>query len=205
MRLVYLFCCLIPAIVGFTGVANAQQIPPGTFKRPWYVPDQAVVQFAGNVGFLSAGLGYAFKQDKMNLDFLYGFTPGFEAKTSIHTVTGKFTYSPWRKNINLNYTWEPFQFGTGISYSIGPQFYTALPKHYPDGYYFWTTSFRLLPFMSTTVSKIVKDPDSVGGIKRVKAYLEVGTHDLAVLSVVTNKTLNPRDIISLAVGTKLLF
>ncbi len=205
MKPVYLFYCLFVAFVNFTRTASAQQIAFKEYKRPWYVPDQAVVQFAGNIGFLSAGLGYSLKQDKINLDFLYGFTPGFEAQTNIHTVTGKFTYSPWRKNVNQRYTWEPFQFGAGINYSLGPQFYTTLPKHYPDGYYFWTTSFRLLPFISTAMSKNLGNTTSSVGIKKVRVYLEVGTHDLAVLSVATNKTLNPWDIISLAMGTKLLF
>lgn len=205
MKLKLLFYSWLWVLVNFSFTVWAQEAPAAAIKQKWYVPHHASLQFAGNIGFLAAGFGYSFKQDKINLDFLYGYTPGFEAGTSIHSLTSKFTYSSWNKKISKKYTWEPFQFGLGINYSFGPQFFTALPKHYPDGYYFWTTSFRLIPFISTAVSKPVSDKYAFTGIKKVKGYLEAGTHDLAILSVVTNKSINPWNILSLAVGTKFIF
>ncbi|RDC63918.1 hypothetical protein [Adhaeribacter pallidiroseus] len=205
MKIIYLIWTWFTLLVSINGTAWAQDTQLIAVKRKWYIPNQATLQFAGNIGFVSAGLGYSLRQDKINLDFLYGFTPGFEAQTSIHTLTGKFTYTAWNKQYTSGYNWEILQFGSSISYSFGPQFYTALPKHYPDGYYFWTTSFRLVPFMSTALGKTTSGKLAETGIKRVKAYLEVGTHDLAVLSIVTNKALNPWDIVSFAVGSKFMF
>ncbi|QNF34061.1 hypothetical protein HUW51_15510 [Adhaeribacter swui] len=204
MKMKYLVLALVLLVTG-SSTSLAQKADSIVIKQKWYIPQQVSLQFAGNIGFLSAGFGYMLKDDKIDLDFLYGFTPGFEAGTSIHSLTGKFTYARWKKRLNSRYSWQPFQFGLGISYSLGPQFYTSLPKHYPDGYYFWTTSFRLIPFISTAVSKKVSEKYAFTGIKTVKSYLEAGTHDLAVLSVVTNKSLKPSDILSLAIGAKFIF
>jgi hypothetical protein len=202
MKPAFIFCWCWIILVSHPLPGQAQEPGLVTSKRNWYLPDQAVVQFAGNIGLFSAGPGYILKRGKINLDFLYGYTPSFEAETSIHTVTLKFTYSRWHRKVAPVYIWEPFKFGLGISYSLGSQFYTTLPKRYPDGYYFWPTSFRLTPFISTSLSKAVGTEYTL--VKRVQAYGEIGTHDLAILSIINNKALKPWDIISFALGARFI-
>ncbi|PSR56900.1 hypothetical protein AHMF7605_27085 [Adhaeribacter arboris] len=203
MKTSYFLYFLFAYLMCFPFCGFAQEWQTIYAKRKWYLPDHTVVQFAGNIGFLAVGPGYSLAQDKINLDILYGYTPSFEAETSIHTLTGKFIYSPWQNRIKPGYIWEPLKFGAGVSYSLGSQFYTTLPRHYPDGYYFWPTSFRLTPFVGTSISKAVGNSNSL--IKQVQGYTEAGTHDLAILSLTTNKALSPWDIISFAFGVKLKF
>ena len=182
---------------------QAQDSHTANTDRPWYLPDHAVIQFAGNIGLLSAGPGYSYAQDKVQTDILYGITPGFETKTSIHILTAKTAYHPFKINLRNNYQLEPLRVGLGISYSVGHQFYTKWPARYPDGYYWWTTSFRLTPFLGASISRPVGNENSA--IKRVQLYSEFGTHDLAVVSFINNKNFPLGRILNIAIGTKLVF
>ena len=197
IKLLWLLVFLIPAL------GQAQDSFTSNTTRPWYYPDHAVVQFAGNIGLLSAGPGYSFLRDRVDAEALYGLVPGFEGRTSIHILTAKFSYRPWKINLKSGYLLEPLKLGTGISYSIGPQFHTTWPGRYPDGYYWWTTSFRFTPFVGTTISR------KVGGglsfIKRVQVYSELGTNDLALVSFIGNKKLGFTEIWNIALGTRLVF
>ena len=189
------------AFKGFT--AAAQDSHTTDTDRKWYLPDHVTLQFAGNIGMFSAGPGYSYLHDKVNTDLLYGFVPGFDTNTSIHILTAKNYYTPYRYTFKEDFQWEILKLGTGISYSIGRQFFTTLPKRYPDKYYWWASSLRLTPFIGTAVSaKVVIDATI---IKRLQFYTELGTTDLDMVSKFGNKKLPLFDIFNLAIGTKLVF
>jgi|SRR5688572_24354687 len=181
----------------------AQDSHTSDTDRKWYIPDHAVLQFAGNIGLLSAGPGYSYLNDYVHTEILYGFVPGFDANTSIHILTAKNSYHPWKIKLKNDYLFEPIKVGTGISYSIGPQFYTSLPKRYPDKYYWWAPSLRFTPFLGSTISRKVGDENTA--IKRVELYAEIGSTDLDIVSFSVNKTLPFWDILNLAIGTKLVY
>jgi hypothetical protein len=84
-KLLWLLVFLIPAL------GQAQDSFTGNTTRPWYYPDHAVVQFAGNIGLLSVGPGYSFLRDRVDAEALYGLVPGLEGRTSIHILTAKFS------------------------------------------------------------------------------------------------------------------
>jgi len=183
--------------------AFAQDSHTTNTSRKWYLPDHLTLQFAGNIGMISAGPGYSYLHDKINTDVLYGFVPSFESKTSIHILTAKNYYTPFRHTFNNASQWEIIKIGTGVSYSFGPQFYTTWPKRYPDSYYWWASSLRLTPFIGTAISAKVGNEATV--IKRVQLYAEVGTTDLDIVSKLDNQNLSVYDILNLAIGTKLVF
>ncbi|MGV3587078.1 MAG: hypothetical protein ACO1OF_08765 [Adhaeribacter sp.] len=194
---------LLGVLLLIAAATKAQDSHTTNSNRPWYLPDHAVVQFAGNIGLFSAGPGYSYAHDKVQTDILYGITPGFETKTSIHILTAKTAYHPVKVMLKNGYMLEPLRLGLGISYSAGHQFYTKWPSRYPDGYYWWTTSFRLTPFIGASLSRKVGDGNAA--IKRVQLYSELGTHDLALISFFNNKHLPVHRILNIAVGTKLVF
>jgi len=196
----YTFLFLL-TLSGFS--ASAQDSHTTNTDRKWYLPDHVTLQFAGNIGMLSAGPGYSYLNDKVNTDFLYGFVPGFESNTSIHILTAKNYYSPFRVVLNEDFHWEALKIGTGVSYSIGQQFFTSLPKRYPDNYYWWASSLRFTPFIGTAISAKVGNDATI--IKRLQFYTELGTTDLDLVSKFDNKELPVFDIINLSIGTKLVF
>lgn len=198
IKTVFLFALSLFATTTF-----AQDSHTTNTDRKWYYPDHVTLQFAGNIGMFAAGPGYSYLHDKVNTDVLYGFVPGFEANTTIHILTAKNYYTPFRVTSTSNFQWEPIKIGTGVSYSIGSQFFTSLPKRYPDNYYWWASSLRLTPFIGTAIS--VKVGNDATAIKRVQLYTEVGTNDLDLASKFSNQSLSYYDILNLAIGTKLVF
>ncbi|MBK0402433.1 hypothetical protein I5M27_05515 [Adhaeribacter sp. BT258] len=195
--------CLLLFIANASFGAYAQDSHTSDTDRKWYIPDHAVAQFAGNIGLISAGVGYSYLHDKVQTDIMYGFVPAFESNTSIHILTAKTAWHPWSVDLEKGYLLEPLRLGTGISYSYGPQFFTSLPKRYPDKYYWWASSLRFTPFIGTAISKKIGRDATM--IKRVQLYGELGTTDLDVVSKFGNKHLPIWDILNLAFGTKFIF
>jgi hypothetical protein len=183
-------------------LGQAQDSYTGITDRPWYFPDHVALQFAGNIGLLAAGPGYSFARDRVDAELLYGFVPGFESKTGIHIITAKFSCRPWKIMLKNDYLLEPLKLGTGVSYSVGPQFHSTWPGRYPDGYYWWTTSVRFTPFIGPTLSRKVGNGHTL--IKRVQVYGELGTNDLALVSFINNKKLTFTEIWNIALGTRLV-
>lgn len=197
---------LIFALSLLAAGAFAQDSHTTNTARKWYLPDHVTIQFAGNIGLLSAGPGYSYLHDKINTDFLYGYVPGFETADTdagIHILTAKNYYTPFRHTFKEDYQWEIVKVGFGVSYSMGQQFFTSLPKRYPDKYYWWASSLRLTPFIGTALSAKVGNDATI--IKRVQLYAELGTNDLDIVSITSNKSLSVYDILNLAIGTKLVF
>jgi len=183
--------------------AQAQDSFTGNSTRPWYYPDHVVIQFAGNIGLFSAGPGYSFARDKMDAEALYGVVPAFDGDSPIHIFTAKVSRRPWKVQLKKDFVFEPLKFGLGISYSAGSQFHSTWPGRYPEGHYWWTNSLRFTPFLGPTISKKVGSGLSL--VKRVQAYAELGTNDLAFISFVNNKKLAITEIWNIGLGTRLVF
>ena len=121
----------------------------------------------------------------------------------IQFAGNKISYRPWKIDLKKDFVLEPLKVGTGISYSAGSQFQSTWPGRYPEGYYWWTNSYRFTPFLGPTISKKVGSGLSL--IKRVQAYAELGTNDLALVSFVNNKKLAITEIWNIGLGTRLVF
>lgn len=183
--------------------SSAQDSHTTNTDRKWYIPDHAVLQFAGNIGLLSAGPGYSYLKDKVNSDILYGYVPAYESNSGVHMLTVKTSYRPYLVDLSEGYLLEPLRVGSGVSYSYGSQFYTSWPKRYPDRYYWWASSLRLTPFIGSAISRKIGNDDTI--IKRVQLYAELGSTDLDIVSKFNNKSLPLWDVLNLAVGSKLVF
>lgn len=98
------------------------------------VPDFALVQFAGNIGVLSGGVGYSFLDNKILSSISYGYVPHFIGGTTIHTIA-------WRNNFQL-YSWNLNQqnnliayANAGINIEPGDHSLLKIPERFPEGYY----------------------------------------------------------------------
>ncbi|MFC5269810.1 hypothetical protein [Adhaeribacter terreus] len=202
MKNIIKYCLLLCILCGSFNLL-AQDSHTSDTDRRWYIPDHAVAQFAGNIGLVSVGVGYSYLNDKVQTDILYGFVPAFESKTSIHIVTAKNAYHPFAIDLANDYVFEPLRIGAGVSYSAGPQFFTRLPKRYPNRYYWWASSLRLTPFLGMSISKKVGHEATI--VKRVQLYAELGSTDLDIVSKFDNETIPVWDILNLAIGTKIVF
>ncbi|MBC3541091.1 hypothetical protein ACFSC6_06650 [Rufibacter sediminis] len=202
-----LFCCLLfstSATWAQEAADTTRQIPSDKIDRPknkWYAPDYAVVQHAGLIGILAAGVGYDFgKHDRTNAELLYGFTPGYGIKHTTHTFTTKIYYQSHPKPLFHDFQISWIKAGAGISMTIGEQFETFFPQKYPEGYYIWPTATRILPFVGSSLGREFKGRNRP---KYAEFYYEIGTSDVMIVDKYRNKGISIPDILNLAIGLRL--
>jgi hypothetical protein len=163
-----------------------------------WLPDHTKVQYAGGIGFLSVGVGYHTKKDKLQGDVYYGFTPESVGGLDIHALSVKGTWFPL-KPLNRK-TWQvrPLSAGLLVNYTFGKQYFGFSPDNYPYDYYNFPTALHLGAFIGGQVNKQVS---SRRGVKRIGLYYELGTYDVELASYVRNRrALSVTDILNLGIG-----
>ncbi len=96
-----------------------------------FLPDHATIQYAGGIGFLSAGFGYESKKLKTSFDFFYGYVPEEVGGVDIHSITGKFTWNPLSRWMNKDTRIDWLKTGLLINYVFGKQYFLFSPEHFP--------------------------------------------------------------------------
>ena len=184
--------------IGITLNAKAQK---------FLIPEDAIVQYAGSIGYLSVGAGYElFGNKRGNLDINYGFVP--ESKGgALHILTAKFAYRPFVIKIGNFAKIYPFNPGIFIRYTLnnnlGFNFDTV---QYPKGYYYFSEAAR--PHLSfsnefqLTKGKILERT----GLKALSIYSEFNTNDYYLINYFQNTTaLSVTDIFKLGIGIRVKF
>jgi hypothetical protein len=135
------------------------------------VPDYFKNQFAGNIGFISAGLGYGVLNERLQFDFLYGYVPESAGGTEIHTFTTKANLLPIKIRLSNKYELYPLTLSGFMSYTPGDQYETKWPDKYPEGYY------KPTAFYSGIAAGLRFRIKSTGGFLKndTDLYTEVGT------------------------------
>lgn len=171
------------------------------------VPDEAILQFAGSIGYVSGGIGYElFKNDRGNLDFIYGFVPGSKGGV-LNMATVKFAYKPWEIKVKDLIKIYPFNPGVFLTYTFHEDLsYRFSEDQYPKNYYNWSEALRPhlsfsneLEFDGTKLWKGSK-------IKAISLYSEFNTNDYYLINYFQNMSaLTPSDIFALGIGLRLKF
>jgi len=167
------------------------------------IPDEAVAQHGGSIGYASAGFGYNFfKEDKGSLDFTYGYVP--ESKGGkLHIFAGKFSYKPIKIKVKDWANIYPLNPGVFISYHPAKQFAKWNKYQYPRGYYWWSKSIRYHASLSTE-AKIKMAPNSK--IEAIGIYSEFNTNDLYLVSWYKNQDSMPFwEIVKIGYGVRVYF
>jgi len=192
---------LLTAVLVLPFTALGQEADSMSQSRKWYVPDAAVIQYAGNMGMLSAGPGYDLAKKKIALDLLFGYVPKFEAEEIGRIISLKATYKPFRIALNEKYTLIPVQGGLGVSYHFGDQFSTSWEGPIPKGYYWWPTSWRVLGFAGAAINRKIEDST----VKNLELYGGLGTYDLVTTAWYRDDRLTLWDIMSASAGVRISF
>lgn len=170
-------------------------------EKSWYIPDYVKLQFAGNIGFLSAGVGYKLIAKTWYTEFLYGFVPKTisEAKP-VHLITNKNTFTLFTKELGNHYTISPIT-GFTATLETGNNSYLKFPDQFPRGYYV-TNAVHFTIFGGVNVHKYF--PDSKV-IKAIDFYYEVGTVETYFYYAVTSKEVSLDDVFSSSIGVNFYF
>ena len=198
----YIFKILFTKIFLSAGVINATA---QSFK--FLIPDDAIVQFAGSIGYVSAGAGYeVFKNKRGVIDIHYGYVPASKGG-ELHIVTAKFAYKPFE--IKLKEWGKLYPFNPGIFFSY--TFHKDLPfkfssGKYPAGYYYWSSALR--PHLSVS-NEIEFQTDHIwrnSPFKKISIYSEFNSVDYYLVNYFQNlKAVSLTDIFHLGIGIRLKF
>jgi hypothetical protein len=164
-------------------------------ERLWYVPDHAKLQLAGNVGFLSPGLGYAFLRSRLEADAFFGWVPEAIGGTDIVSVTGKLSALPFRTEVGM-VSLRPLVLGLQLTYTFGDQYFVRPPSRFPGNYYDFPTALRAGASFGSAAEVLV-------GGRTVGAYVELVALDVMLRVWADNpRTVGAWDVFSLAIGVR---
>jgi hypothetical protein len=163
---------------------------PGEGGRPWYAPDHGKLQLAGNIGFLSPGLGYAWGR-RLEGDVFFGWVPEAIGGTDIFSVSGKLTWTPWSID-SRPWAFRPLTAALQLTYTFGDQYELFRP-------YFIPTALRSALALGADVSRQL-------GKRTVAIYGELVALDMGLIYWLSDsEALGPEDVFSVAVGVRIDF
>jgi hypothetical protein len=172
-----------------------------TRSRRWYLPHYVPVQYAGNIGFFSTGLGYTSNKENYELNILYGYVPASIGNQYIHMITAKNIFPLTRIPSRNNQTIIPY-LGLGLMAEVGGQAFFTLPSHYPDGYYDFPKNLHVIGFGGAKLQYLFQDDTTF--LRGLEFYAEAGTIDVYVWYKVISEEIKFNEIFSLALGVNFL-
>lgn len=175
------------------------------------IPTHFVIQNAGNMGLLSAGIGWSYgKKRKWETELLFGFIPKHDSSRPKFTTTFKGNFIPWRIDLTKmskkipeqRWLFEPLTTSLYLNTVYGHEFWKSQPGRYPDGYYeFMSTKFRLnVGFGERLTFKLPEKSRFI--TKRVTLFYEISTCDLYIRSFLQGNGVKFTDIFGCSIGAK---
>ncbi len=175
------------------------------YRKHWdaLIPTQFVIQNAGNMGLLSAGLGWNYgKRGKWETHLLFGFIPKHKSPRAKMTMTIKENFIPWSIDLKRGWRFEPLSTSFYVNTVFGGEFWKSQPDRYPDGYYFMSTKLHLNVALGQQFTFEIPREKRKGS-KSITLFYEISTCDLYIRSKFLDHSVPWKDILGLSLGVKL--
>ena len=168
------------------------------------IPTQFIMQYAGNMGFMSIGIGWDYgKHKQWETKLMFGYLPKISSRRGKLTMTLKENYLPWSMYLKQGWMLEPLSCGLYLNTVFGSEFWGNQPSRYPDKYYEpLNTKVRIHVFLGQRITKIIP-ANKRKFLKSISAFYEVSACDLYVRLLVMEKKVRLQDIMCLSVGVKM--
>lgn len=170
------------------------------------IPNLFLTQFAGNIGFLSFGIGWdSGKNEQWESHAMLGFIPHFAMNDDMMTFTIRECFVPWQLGVNGIVSVSPLVASMSVNTVFNNEFWFTENERYPGDYYRFSSKLRTQIGLGGRINLHFtnyqrKETD------RLSLYYEVSTYDLAIISYVPNRrTLHLRDILALGIGLQYKF
>ncbi|MFA8450848.1 MAG: hypothetical protein ACEPOW_09160 [Bacteroidales bacterium] len=166
------------------------------------VPDYTRLQFAGQVGVLSLGLGYNHFEEQLKLEFFYGYLPRMHGYSDIHTLGIKSSLLFWKipiRNFMFDEISPIFSVSVNLTVGDGRKTFWRVPSYFPDGYYS-PNVIRFCPAIGVNFRKKIKPYTFV---KEFDFYVEMVTNNVYFAYFVKNHEVDLNEIFSLTLGLRL--
>lgn len=175
------------------------------YRKHWaaLIPTQFVMQNAGNMGFLSLGIGWDYgKRKQWETHLLFGYIPKHDSNRGKLTMTLKENYIPWSIYVKNGWSIEPLSASIYLNTVYGHEFWKTQPGRYPNGYYeLMSTKFRLNVALGQHVTWQIPQAKRKGA-KSVTLFYELSTCDLYIRTKFLEHSIPLKDIIGLSIGVK---
>ena len=176
-------------------------------KMRFLIPDGAVIQHAGSIGYFSAGVDYdLFRNKRGSLDLLYGYVP--ESKGGAFSIlSAKFAYRPFEIKVAPGLLFHPVNPGLFFNYTIDKNFDLLRDRdQYIKGYYYLSEALRAHVSLSSEVSVDPAVLGQKGPLRAVAIYYELNTNDMYLVNYFQNtKGLSLSDVFKAGLGIKVSF
>lgn len=197
-----LFRYLIPILLLQAVFVSAEASPPDSSgSRKWYLPHYIPVQFAGNIGLLSTGLGYTSNKENYGLNILYGYVPASIGDQHIHMITAKNIFPIFHIPLTNHQRLTPY-LGLGLMVEVGGNAFFTLPSQYPEGYYDFPKNLHVTGFGGARLQHLFRKDASF--LRGIELYAEAATIDVYVWYRTISDEIKFNQIFSLALGVNLL-
>jgi hypothetical protein len=199
-------CVALILVVVFTAGLCSASIPEdsarsqASARRLLFHSPYLALQYAGNIGFLSFGVGHTARKDKYQLSLVYGYAPPSMAGVRIHTVTAKNIFPLYRFYLDKKQTLIPYG-AIGVSLELGGRSFFRQPSIMSDSYYDFPKSIHLIPAAGFKLRHIT---DHQRNFRGYEFFLEVTSVDVYVWYKLTSDEIRIRQILSLAAGCHFL-
>ena len=195
------FFRLTPLVIIFFLLFKTETLSAQKKNSNLLLPDHVKVQYAGRIGFISIGVGYSTKNQKLEADLYYGYLPENIGGVRIHSISTKFIWIPIRAMRIKKYILEPLMTGLVVNYSFGKQYFSFDPPNYPYRYYSFPTAIHSALFFGSRAG--VNLPTNAF-VRRLSLYYEIVSFDREIISLLSNpKSLHLPDIVTLSLGVKI--
>lgn len=163
-----------------------------------YLPDNITLQYAGGLGFLSAGAGYSFLNEKIDVSILYGYVPKFVSVKDLHSLNFQLTAKLFKINLSKDVKIMPLNIGGYFQHTFGNEYWVKLPDEYPRGYYWWSPGLNTGFFVGSEIkTKLLANKSYSSG---TSFYVNVGTKSYYLASKIGNSSISFSDIINVGFG-----
>lgn len=156
-----------------------------------YHIDYLKAQFAGEIGFLSMGIGSEiFKKRNGEIDIMFGYLPKSIGGVKISTIALKFNYIPWEISLNKDILkFQPLTLGVLVYHAFGKDLDKQLNRDiYERGYYTWPIAIRYGPVIGFRIKRNFKNKSV---IKSISFYTEFVSNDIHMYSWLANLRVIP--------------
>ena len=165
------------------------------------IPRYSKIQYAGLTGLISLGTGWNYYRNHWETDVLLGLVPRYSDRHAMVTMTLKQNYYPWNIPLSDKLSFEPLACGFYINTLFDRDFWGRQPHQYPKGYYWFSTRIRTHIFAGERFT--LKLNENKSWHKSISFFYELSTCDLYLINKIGNKSLKPKDYMSLSFGLKL--
>ena len=186
---------------------SALSFSAGAQKLRFLIPDGAIVQHAGSIGYFSAGIDYdLFKNQRGSLDILYGVLPKSKGG-AFSTISAKFAYRPFAIKASPWLVIHPVNPGFFVSYTIDKDFdLTRDRDQYIIGYYYLSEALRSHVSLSTEFKLNTAGLVKGKTMQAVTLYYEINTNDMYLVNYFQNtKEMSLTDVFKAGIGIKASF